>query len=485
LRAITRVRGTRPALVVLTALLVATAFRGGTPATATSIDAGITTSDRTVAHANGKPVAYKGGQEARFYRIGLPGGEPTIAITKNGDLYFPSIDAQSSPPNHVEVVKSSNQGAKWHIVSPKIGPLNRHPVSLDPYVWVDPATDRIFNIDLTVACSLMSFTDDGGETWTTNPLACGRPVNDHQTLFGGPPATSPTALYPSVLYYCWNDVASSACSKSIDGGLTWTPTGSPSFTGVQPSAGEQGEVPFCGGLHGHGVVGNDGTVYVPKESCLQPWLAISKNEGQTWENVKVSNISAGNGILDPSVDVDKHGNIYYTWTGGDRRVYFTTSKDGGTTWSDAVVVSPPGVHEANLATLDVGGKGKVAIAFMGSENSPWRHNCEKRDTCPPDDKYTNTTWNGYVTTTTNALARNPVFVSTTVNPTNDPIARRRCGPGRCGLVFDFIDVVIAPSGEPYATFVDTCIAMCAGESATTNYGADGVVVRIVGGRSLN
>jgi hypothetical protein len=461
------------------------AVRAGDSATASAITAELGTSGKTVAHSNGKALAYNGKQKALFYRVGLPAGEPTIAITKRGDLFFPSIDVNSSPPNHVELLKSGDQGKTWNIVSPMAGPANRHPVSLDPYVWTDPATDRIFNIDLTVACSLMSFSDDLGETWTTNPLACGRPVNDHQTLFGGPPATSTTIGYPSVLYYCWNDVASSSCSKSIDGGIGWTPTGTPSFPGVQPGAGGEGSpASFCGGLHGHGIVGHDGTVYIPKESCLEPWLAISKDEGVTWETIKVSNVSAGDGILDPSVDVDKKGNIYYTWTGGDRRVYFTTSTDGGKTWTDPTVVSPPGVHEANLATLDVGGVGKVAFAFMGSENSPWRHNCAKKDACPGNAEYTETTWNGYVTTTTNALDDNPKFVSSAVNPAKDPIARGRCGPGRCGLVFDFIDVVIGPDGAPYATFVDTCIAVCAGKGQTSSYGNDGVVVRLVGSPNL-
>jgi hypothetical protein len=263
------------------------------------------------------------------------------------------------------------------------------------------------------------------------------------------------------------------------------PTGTPSFPGVQPGAGdEERPANFCGGLHGHGIVGHDGTVYIPKESCLDPWLAISKDEGATWETIKVSEISAGDGILDPSVDVDKKGNIYYTWTGGDRRIYFTTSKDGGATWSKPVIVSPPGVHEANLATLDVGGAGKVAFAFLGSRNSPWRHDCSENDTCPGNGEYGTTTWNGYVTTTTTALDKNPTFVSSAVNPAKDPIARGMCGPGRCGLVFDFIDVVIGPDGDPYATFVDTCIAVCAGKGAVASYGNDGVVVRVTGGPSL-
>jgi hypothetical protein len=485
LRAMTRVRGVRPVLALLAAMLMAVALRPGDPASAGSITAVAGAGGKTVAHSNGKRLPYDGRQQALFYRVGLPSGEPTIAIAKTGELFFPSIDVYSSPPNHVEVIRSSDEGKTWEIVSPMTGPANSHPISLDPYVWADPATDRIFNIDLTVACSLLSFTDDLGESWTTNPLACGRPVNDHQTLFGGPPAVSPTVGYPNVLYYCWNDVASSSCSKSLDGGLTWSPTGTPAFTGIQPGAGgEDRPVPFCGGLHGHGIVGDDGTVYIPKESCLEPWLAISKDEGRTWETVKVSNVSAGDGILDPSVDVDEKGNVYYTWTGGDRRVYFTSSKDGGKTWRDPTVVSPPGVHEANLATLDAGGPGKVALAFMGSENSPWRHDCRKTETCPQASAYATTTWNGYVTTTTNALSARPTFVTSSINPPKDPITRGRCGPGRCGLVFDFLDVVISPDGSPYATFVDTCIEVCNTKGQTSNYGNDGVVVHLVGGRSL-
>ncbi|HYP24163.1 MAG TPA: exo-alpha-sialidase, partial [Actinomycetota bacterium] len=242
--------------------------------------------------------------------------------------------------------------------------------------------------------------------------------------------------------------------------------------------------PFCGGLHGHGVVGRDGAIFLPKESCEQPWLGISRDEGLTWEIVRVSNLDAGPGLLDPSVDVDDKGNVYYAWTGGDRRVYLTTSKDGGRTWRPATVVSPPGVHEVNLATLDASGVGKVAIAYMGSASSPWRRDCREKESCPETADYAKTTWNGYVTTTTNALSGNPKLVSTAVNPPKDPIYRGRCGPGRCGLVFDFIDVVIGPSGDAFATFVDACVAQCTNKTSVANYGSDGVVARIVGGPTL-
>lgn len=432
---------------------------------------------KAVAHkAGGRKVAARGVPRAELFSVGYPAGEPTLAITKNGDMFFPSIDVRSA--NRVEVVKSTNGGASWKEVSPRIGGQNQHPVSLDPYVYVDRDTDRLFNIDLTVACSLLSFSDDRGKTWTTNPIACGRPVNDHQTLFSGPAVSSPTVGYEGIVYYCWNDVATTSCSKSLDGGLSFAPTGSPAFTGVQPEAGDEGEVPFCGGLAGHGVVDDKGVVYVPKESCLQPWLAVSRDEGATWENIRVSKKSAGDGILDPSVAVDRKGNIYYVWTGGDRRIYLSISRNGGKKWSKAMAVEAPRVREANIGTVTVGEPGNVAIAYYGSENSPWKHSCAGNDKCD-DMNWQNANWNGYITVTKNALAKSPTFFSASVNPKNDPLMRNRCGPGRCQNAFDFIDVVLAPDGTPYATFVDGCYELCNAKMGSSS-GNAGLVARLAG-----
>jgi hypothetical protein len=427
---------------------------------------------KAVAHkAGGKKVGSGNAPRAQVFDVGYPAGEPTLAITKNGDLFFPSIDINRL--NHVEVVKSTDGGKRWKAVSPNIGGQNTHPVSLDPYVWVDEGTNRVFNIDLTVACSILSFTDDGGKSWTTNPLACGRPINDHQTLFGGRPVHSPTVGYENLLYYCWNDVASTSCSKSLDGGITWHPTGGPAFPGVQPEAGG-----FCGGLAGHGVVDNKGVVYLPKESCLQPWLAISRDEGVTWENIRISKKSAGNGILDPSVAVDNAGNIYYVWTGGDRHVYLSVSKNDGKSWSKPLAVEAPAVREANIATVTAGRPGRVAIAYYGSENSPWDSDC-KGDDCPNTSDYTGVTWNGYMTVTKNALSRSPTFYSASVNAKNDPLMTGRCGPGRCQGAFDFIDVVLAPNGTPYATFVDGCLDLCI-QTKGSSSGNAGLVGRLNG-----
>jgi BNR repeat-like domain len=432
---------------------------------------------KAVAHkAGGKKVSKPGkAPVAQLFSVGYPAGEPTLAITKNGDIFFPSINVYET--NHVEVLKSSNGGAKWTEVSPRLGAQNRHAASLDPYVYVDEDTGRLFNIDLTVACSILSFSDDEGKSWTTNPLACGRPVNDHQTLFGGPPVDSPTVGYENLVYYCWNDVASTSCSKSLDGGLSFHPTGGPVFAGMQPSTGK--EVPFCGGLAGHGVVDQKGVVYLPKESCLQPWLGISRDEGKTWENVRISKKSAGDGILDPSVAVDRAGNVYYAWTGGDRHIYLSVSKNGGKKWSKPVVVDAPKVREANIGTITVGKPGNVAIAYYGSENSPWKDSCDGNDKCDTYE-WTDVTWNGYMTVTKNALAKGPTFFSANVNPKNDPLMRGHCGPGRCQNAFDFIDVVLHPDGTPYATFVDGCYELCNAKMGSSGNGNKGLVARMKG-----
>ena len=101
---------------------------------------------------------------------------------------------------------------------------------------------------------------------------------------------------------------------------------------------------------------------------------------------------------------------------------------------------------------------------------------------------------------TNALSTNPLFLSSTGNPPSDPIYRGQCGDpltGRCGLMFDFLDVKMGPRGEVWGTEVDTCTHSqgrsgidCVKRTKPTsdgNTGSDsnvGVVVREIGGPSL-
>ena len=451
---------------------------------------------RGIAHRDGKQVSAGSIPTMKTFSVGGHALEPTLGLDNDGKIFYAAAGFSDVGLAGTSILRSDNGGENWKVMSPRLAGQDLHPVSLDPYVYVDDlgkGKERIFTIDLTVACSYMSFSDDDGATWTTNPLACGRPVNDHQTLFAGPPATSPTAVYPHVLYYCWNDVASSACSKSIDGGISWRSTGAPAYEGYEPGSqdpGFFGQSGFCGGLHGHGAVGPDGTVYLPREFCGKPMLAISKDEGLTWTRVKVSDVRSisqpKEGAGHPSVAIDEKNNIYYTWiAAGNRLPYLSVSKNGGKSWSKPVMIGVPGLTESNLPQIDARGPGKIAIVYYGSTNSQFQKCTDKCDAAD----YKKTTWNGYITISANALADNPTFYSGIVNDPADPLVRAECGPGRCQQVFDFIDVEIGPDGIPYGAFVDSCMpSKTPGEgcSETTPSEGDyeGLMSKLIGGPTL-
>ena len=452
---------------------------------------------RGVAHRDGKAVAAPSIPTAKTFSVGGHALEPTLGLDDEGSIFYAAAGFNQYGLAGTTILRSDNGGENWKVTSPRVLGQDVHPVSLDPYVWVDDHgknDERIFTIDLTLACSYMSFSDDDGATWTTNPLACGRPVNDHQTLFSGPPATSTTTVYPNVLYYCWNDVASSACSKSIDGGVSWHPTGTPAYEGYEPGSqdpGFYGQSGFCGGLHGHGAVGPDGTVYLPREFCGTPMLAISHDEGLTWDRVKVSDVRSisqpKEGAGHPSVALDEKGNIYYTWiASGNRLPYMSVSTNGGKKWSKPVMIGAPGLKETNLPQIDARGAGKIAFVYYGSTNSPYQKCTDKCDAT----KYKKTTWNAYIGLSVNALDANPTFYTGIVNDPADPLVRAECGPGRCQQVFDFIDVEIGRDGIPYGAFVDSCIPPEAEgqpgctEISPTDGDYEGLMTKLVGGPSL-
>jgi hypothetical protein len=397
--------------------------------------------------------------------IGHAAAEPTLGVAHNGDVFYAAADVitTAAPLPPIDVMRSTDRGATWDVVSPKVADANVHFSSGDPYVYVDRTTEgsRVFTVDLQgYVCSLLSFTDDGGGSWTSNPLGCGRPVNDHQTVFAGPPVESALTLYPHVVYYCYQDVASSSCSKSLDGGVTFAPTGGPTFYGFDETTGE-----FCGGLHGHGFAGPDGTIYIPKGHCGFPWLSISKDEGATWTKVQVAKL--GSADHEASVAADARGNVYYAYIGTNKLPYLVVSRDGGRTWGKPLMVGRPGVVEASLPSIDVGKSGLVAFGYMGTRDRPSK-----------DGRYEKVEWDGYVTTTRTALAHRPLFYSVSVNEPGDPLVRGVCPQTKCGPVYDFIDVVIAPDDTAWAAFVDGCLATCATVESAPNDGSEGLATLI-------
>ncbi|HUR12953.1 MAG TPA: hypothetical protein VM097_00530 [Mycobacteriales bacterium] len=455
-------RSRRPALILLALLggvVVATAAQPSQAASRTA-----------EAHrAGGKKVATGNLPRPQLFDIHHAAGEPTLGITREGYIAITAGAGcvtscaevgeptffQTFLPGGRAVYISKNRGRTWDNISPGVGDVSPHVTSLDPYIFVDRGgeTARIFDIDLNAACNEMSFSDDFGATWITNPLSCGEPVNDHQTLFSGKPISSPTIGYPKIVYYCFNKLAYTTCTKSLDGGITFLPT----------AGANQIE---CSGLNGHGVTNSKGWVFLPYTGCgSAPQVAISKDEGNSWTSVRLPSKVRGG---DPSIAVDSKDNLYYLWNDNERRVRLSVSRDGGAHWSKALDVTAPGVKRTNLATLAVGAPGNVAIAYYGTSSDTDR----------------NAFWHGYLASGTGLLGANPLFYSATVNDPKRAMKSGACGPGRCGRVLDFIDVEIAPDGTAWAAYVDACGATCEKTHVETDEDSAGVVGALFGGPNL-
>jgi hypothetical protein len=377
------------------------------------------------------------------------------------------------------IVRSRDGGRTWEPTNP-VTPIEGDSTSFDPYIHVDQDTDRIFNADLSlVACSVISTSDDEGETFPATGQICQH--TDHQNLFTGPPpASSPAPIgYPNVVYYCaidggafFNYGTFTACSRSLDGGITFTRTGAPPFTDDPTrTGGHYGVQGHCGGNVAHGTVGRDGTVYLPRGWCDRPYLGISHDMGTTWERVQVADLGMAVGSTleehEASVAVDAENNLYYAWIATDRLPYLVVSRDGGKTWSQPRRMSPDGINEAWNVVLDVGDPGRIAFSYIGTSNSPGGPFCTKTtaDDCvtdagepgPAGDAYDTrrTAWHGFMGVSLNALDAEPKFSATTVNDPATPLMRGiPCGPNRCDAQFDFLDIDVAKDGTAWAAYVD-------------------------------
>jgi hypothetical protein len=404
--------------------------------------------------------------------------EPSIVVTNAGSLLFQPTFPKSGDP--IGLIRSVDQGASWDFVNHSpVGP----PVvdAIDQNLWLDRDTGRAFWIAIDLPGPIpprLDRSDDDGKTWFPSdqpcpnrafgPLGCG-----HPQVFTGPPTKSMEHLqqgYPNVVYVVAGGANPLALQKSIDGGKTWGAAVTiPTPAGVS-----------CVGFTNfglNGVVDKDGTVFVPFTPCQRPYIAVSHDEGATWETVLVADtLTLGFGML--SLGQDKQGNLYSAWVGfSDRLPYLAISRDGALHWSAPQMIGAPGVKETALPGLVAGKRGQVAVTYMGSKNAPlpFPPSCNGLSVSCPG--YENETWDTYVTETFNALASQPLFWSATLN---DPAQSTwyGCSPSEIGIPtapgstictgsslsdgpelggrVDYYGSTIAADGTPWVGFVQEC-----------------------------
>lgn len=392
--------------------------------------------------------------------------EPTLGITSDGALFMSAVDG-SLGTDWTSVIKSTDGGETWEQANPSIGPVSSPPTTFDPYVHVDQATDRVFNLDMEgLQCNYVQWSDDSGETWTQNPFACGQPpVMDHPTLFTGPPREATTVGYENVVYICVNRLADAACAMSFDGGQTFV-----GWRTIFPETSPDGQA-GCGGLHGHGVTGPDGRAYVGKVHCDMPMVAVTEDDGLTWSTHTISE-EHPSPKHDVELATDAAGNVYALWIDDELDPYLSVSSDHGQSWSQPVQVAAPGVETAQFPSIAAGDAGKVAITYIGTSSDE-----------EVSEMGNDVAWTGYIASIPNATQPAPTIATSPLNTPEDPIARGPCDDdNRCDGIGDFIDIVIDDHGRPWAAHVDVCNADC--DSDDGNDEALGAVGTLTQGFSL-
>ena len=402
-----------------------------------------------------------------LHEVGAETFEPTIGAAPDGSLYYalanePGVAIGWSPG----IARSTDGGESWTEVTPQVAGEKMPPETNDPYIYVDPGTGRAFQFHMSpiLTCSVMSWTDDGGQDWDTNPVGCGPTgVWDHQSIVAAEPRTVTTNGYPRVLVQCVNAIYAAMCSQSLDGGSTWLPS--------RPAYENRNIEDTCGAQHGHLASGPDGTIYLPTSHCgTAPTVYVSQDDGVTWRESTISTIDTP--FVDPSVSVDSENNVYATFIDESGWLYFSVSRDGAETWSAPVRVAD-GVT-TNMPVIVAGDPGRVSISYPGTDDLPDGYATDEYPTAPRSDASSNhwrdrAVWDGYFSLSANALDDVPTFTTLTVNG-DDPLVRGAAcvAATRCDYFIDFLEQVTTPTGQPYAAFVDGCTETCATTEGAQN-----------------
>ncbi|HIM86399.1 MAG TPA: hypothetical protein EYM56_01140, partial [Candidatus Poseidoniales archaeon] len=88
-----------------------------------------------------------------FSDVGEEGAEPSIGVTSSGCIFFIAFE---------KPMRSCDHGETWVDTSD----ITQAFFTNDPYGWVDPITDRVFNIHMMgLWTTWIGWSDDDGETW--------------------------------------------------------------------------------------------------------------------------------------------------------------------------------------------------------------------------------------------------------------------------------------------------------------------------------
>lgn len=382
----------------------------------------------------------------RLSDAGVTGPELNLGVSPNGKIFVGGWD---------KIARSSDDGLTWVGINPR--PVG---FAADRVLIVDKDTGRVMFDDTYLGCTILTWSDDDGATWTNNPSACGSGATDHQKIAVGKRVSLPDpGLYPNLIYVCANGLSHTDCGVSNDGGLT--------FTNMAPHGAG------CA-FQGVPMAGQDGALYEPTSQC---GLKVRKtvNNGLSWGDITVP-ATASRDVPDLAITPDN--TVYVFYTDQNWKPAFMRGTNGGTAWTGPYAVPVPGLTSAVFPSIVAGANGKIALSFYGTTDNPlgWDKN--------PGNAPATVKWHGYVAVVTDANLAAPTVAPVQVTPPGDPLqigALSKLGSSLNNIA-DYMDVDVGPDGRVYAVYTDGCLAPCATNAQST---ADRAIVAVqTGGPTL-
>jgi hypothetical protein len=387
-------------------------------------------------------------------------GEPSIgADWKTGKILFQAV----LETDQVTINPTNPPTATWVKVSPITSVA-----TLDPILFTDSTTGRTFVSELAGVCSLSSFSDNDGASFTP-AVGCGVPAGvDHQTIGGGPfapaavPVLPPPVGYQHAVYYCSQAIVDASCALSVDGGISYGPA-VPIYT-----------LATCGGLHGHIKVGPDGTAYVPNKNCGGAQaVVVSMDNGLTWTVHTIPGSTPADS--DPSVAIGSDNTVYFGWHNGNGHPMVAVSRNHGATWSTPQDVGAGlGVQNVAFPAMVAGDGDRAALAFLGTTTGG---NAQ-------DPLNFTGVWHLFIAHT---FSRGSSWTLVDATP-NDPVQRgsiclqgTTCGQDR--NLLDFIDATVDQQGRVLVGYADGCIGPCV-IGPPNSFTAVGAIARQATGKGL-
>jgi hypothetical protein len=252
---------------------------------ATDLGPGCATDRPAVAHhAGGIAVQAPKGEKPPIPCVAATGwrsSEVSIVVTNSGTILFqPAVPPSGFP---IAVLRSTDLGKTWEHILPSQHNDPPRITAVDQNMRFEQSTGRAFWLigepGGTDQEPRLDISDDNGQSWfkaSQPPLPL-----DHSQIFNGPP--SKRALVPgngSVVYVCQGHQPQT-CQESFDGGITFGP-------GVALPFPTKLECPGKYDFGLRGVVSRKGTVLVPFTPCNRPYIAISHDEGDSWQLVGIA-----------------------------------------------------------------------------------------------------------------------------------------------------------------------------------------------------